>query len=190
MRPVAHAAANCRCAVPPVVGTGGRRLLAQGGSMEPQEPVVVQGVAFAVAALTGVLAGAVTDGYRALIRTCHPPRAVLQALDVLFVVLLLPVVAAGWLVANWGALRVYPLAAWLFGFVLYLAFGSPVVLPTLCWLVATIFGLAHRIWRLAAWPMRHLRPWAIRLARAVGLRYRVRDGAAGTDSRPPSSGSE
>lgn len=97
--------------------------------MTPPEPVLVQGVAFVVAALTGVVCGLMLDAYRGLRRVAAPPAWLGHALDALFVAAVLPVVAAGMLGANWGELRVYPLAGLALGLALYLALGSPVLLP-------------------------------------------------------------
>ena len=159
--------------------------------MQPQEPVLVQGVAFVLAGLTGVAMGLATDTYRALCSALRPPRWMSHTLDVTFVVLAVPVVAAGLLAANWGALRVYPLAALLLGFGLYLALASPVILPGLSW--STVLGLSVLRWtlrlsyRTAAWPVRHL---VLPPARALGGVWRRRTRRAPTDTTPPIPGPE
>jgi|GEM_PF-3844398 len=158
--------------------------------MELQEPVLVQGIAFVVAALTGVAVGMVTDAYRALAQALRPPRPARHALDVLFVVVLTPIVAAGLLASNWGALRVYPLAALALGFGLYLALGSPLVLPFLCWLAAGVVGALTGLGRLAAWPVKRLRAAAARVIRATRQRRGGPRGGGTEDPAPPIPGSE
>jgi len=137
--------------------------------MQPPEPVLAQGVAFVVAALTGVALGLGTDGYRAALRAWRPPRALAQALDVAFVASAVPVVAAGLLAADWGAVRVYPLLALLGGFGLYLGLGSPVCLPPITRLARALVTLARGAWRVGTWPCRRavVGTWA--LARALGV---------------------
>lgn len=135
--------------------------------MESEQPVLIQGVAFVVAGLTGVAVGLGTDVYRALARAARPPRWLAHTLDVGFVLLVVPVLAAGLLAATWGALRVYPIAALLVGFTLYLVLASPVLLPLFEWTARVVVGAVRGLWRLSrrvgGWPVRAVRP----LVRAV-----------------------
>lgn len=158
--------------------------------MEPQEPVLVQGVAFVLAGLTGVVIGLGTDIYRAFLGAFRPPRWLSHALDVALVLCVVPVLAVGLLVANWGALRVYPLAALVLGFGLYLCLGSPLILPALTWPAAMMVGVVRRLWalgwRLAAWPVRRLGPSLVRCVHAVGAFFaRWRRGPEIPSTKPP-----
>ena len=122
--------------------------------MIPSDPLVVQGVVFVLAALTGVALGLAFDGYRGIRRVLRPPRTLGHLLDFVVVLLLLPVAAAGLLAANWGQVRAYPVAGLLLGGAAYLGLGSPVILPV--W-TATLRGMLRggaATLALASWPIR------------------------------------
>lgn len=116
-------------------------------------PVLAQGVTFLVAALTGIALGFGLDVYRAALRAWRVRPPVLHVLDVLFVLALLPMCAAGWLAANWGAFRVYGLAALILGAAAYLALASPYVLPVLEALARAAAWALRTVGRVAAWPV-------------------------------------
>jgi spore cortex biosynthesis protein YabQ len=147
--------------------------------MNPPEPLLVQGVAFAVAGLTGVALGLGVDAYRGVLRALTPPRWLRHVLDVLCVALALPPVAAGLLAANWGELRVYPLLGLALGATLYLALGSPVLLPAWTWCLRGLLRLVAAILRNLSWPVRA--PLAAALRQ---LRHLRRSEPPGTTSPP------
>ena len=134
--------------------------------MEPLEPVTAQGLAFVVCALTGVLAGLQVDAYRALRRVLRPSRGGGHALDLAFVLGVLPVVAVGWLLASWGSARLYLLVAGACGFAAYLWLASPLVLPCWCTLLRGAFWLVRTLLRGLSWPVRALLAFARRFVRA------------------------
>lgn len=149
--------------------------------MDLPQPVLVQGVTFVVAALTGVAAGLMADAHRALSRAVRLPRYGRHALDVLLVCTLTPLVAVGLLAANWGQLRAYPLAALLAGFGLYLLLGSPFLLPVLSWMALALARTLGAAARFVLRPPRRL----LRLARDWRIR-RPPEGGEGTT--PPAAG--
>lgn len=134
--------------------------------MEPLEPVMAQGLAFVVCALTGVVAGLQVDAYRALRRVLRPSRGGGHALDIAFILWVLPVVAAGWLLASWGAARLYLLVAGACGFAAYLWLASPLVLPLWCTLVRGAVWLLRTTLRALSWPVRAPVAFARRFVRA------------------------
>ena len=117
-------------------------------------PVLTQGITFLIAALTGVALGLGADVYRAALRAWRVRPPVLHVLDVLFVLALLPVCAAGWLAANWGAFRVYGLAALALGGAAYLVLASPYVLPVLEALARAAAWAVRTAGRVLFWPVR------------------------------------
>ncbi len=138
------------------------------------DPNLTQGVAAVVALLTGVAVGLCVDARRALDAVGRPRRWVGHALDVAAVAAMVPVVAVGLLLADWGDLRLYVLAAMTAGLVLYLAWGSPLILPLTVWLLRLLIRVARFAGRCLFWPARALaralRPpvrWLAALAAAL-----------------------
>lgn len=146
--------------------------------MSPPDPLLAQGVAFCVAGLAGVGCGLALDGYRALRRVLPPPRWAGHVLDVLFVAGVAPVAAAGLLTANWGELRAYPVGGLVVGGGLYLALGSPVVLPAGTAVLRGGVVAAVAVARAGSWPVRAV------IGVGAGLAGRLRAaGAALGDAR-------
>lgn len=147
------------------------------------EPNLTQVVAAVVALLTGVALGLVVDGRRALQVVGRPGRWTGHALDVAAVAAMTPLVAAGLVAADWGALRFFILAAMAVGLWLYLAWGSPLLLPlAVCGLRLVVRG-ARGGARLLAGPPRV----ALRAARRPVRRLGIFAGRAarGLWRRPP-----
>jgi hypothetical protein len=143
--------------------------------MGPPGPLLVQAVAFVVAGLTGIACGLALDGYRVLRRVLGPPRRVGHLLDVLFVAAVFPVVATGLLLTGWGELRAYSVGGLLVGGGLYLALGSPVVLPAGTAVLTACARALSGAARAAGWPARALEravSGAARRLRAAGGRAR------------------
>ena len=115
---------------------------------------LTQGVAAVVALLTGVALGLCLDARRALGLAGRPGRLAGHALDVACVAAMTPVLAAGLLLADWGALRLYVLLATGAGLALYLTLGSPVVLPVGVWLLRAIARIVGWTLRAVLWPFR------------------------------------
>ena len=122
--------------------------------MSPPDSLLAQGVAFAVAALTGVALGLMLDGYRALRRALRPARLLGHFLDVALVAGAVPVLAGGMLAANWGELRVYPVLALALGGALYLALASPVLLPVAVWGIRVVVRAVVAVVRAVTAPFR------------------------------------
>lgn len=120
------------------------------------DPNLTQSVAAVVALLTGVAVGLCVDARRALQAVGRPGRWVGHALDVAAVAAMVPVVAVGLLLADWGGIRFYVLGAMAAGLVLYLAWGSPLVLPVSVWLLRLLIRIARFIVRCLLWPPRAL----------------------------------
>lgn len=148
-------------------------------AMNPPDPLVVQGVPFAVGALTGVALGLLLDAYRAVCRAFRPARLAHHVLDVGLVAAALPVVAGGMLAANWGALRVYPLLAFALGATLYLTLASPLLLPAAVWTITRVARWSVAIGRAVAAPIRAVANGCSQAARWLWgwLRRRAADGA-------------
>ena len=145
--------------------------------------------AFAVTALGGVLMGVLFDCLRVL-RGLAPRRTpLLWVLDLLYWVVLTPLLAGLILQANWGELRLYVLLGIGTGLALYFAFGSRLVLGTLLAVSRGILTLlawtAHLVVGLLALPAALARTIAV----AAGhYRRGGHGGGAGGGWRPPGPG--
>jgi len=112
--------------------------------------------ALALTALGGVLMGVLFDGLR-VVRGLAPRSGVLSwLLDLLYWVVLAPLLAVVLLQANWGELRLYVLLGIGSGLALYFAFCSRLVLAVLSALtrgfVVLLAGVARLLWGVVIWP--------------------------------------
>ena len=156
------------------------------------EPNLTQGVVAVVALLTGVALGLVVDARRAVQAVGRPGRWVGHALDVGAVAAMVPVVAAGLLLADWGAMRFFVLAAIAAGLWLYLAWGSPLILPATVWCLRLLCGVIG--WTVRAllapprWVLRVSGPPSKRLAAFASGQAHALVGRLPRRPAPPSSG--
>lgn len=142
--------------------------------------------AFAVTALGGVLMGVLFDCLR-VVRGLAPRRTpLLWVLDLVYWVVLTPLMAGLLLQANWGELRLYVLLGIGTGLALYFAFGSRLVLGALLALSRGVLTLlswaAHLVISLVTMPAALLRTLAV----AAGAHRRAGQGGGSAGGwRPP-----
>lgn len=144
------------------------------------QPVLAQGMAFVTAALLGVVLGLFADAYRGLRRSVGPGAVAGAILDVAFVLAMMPVVAGGLLLANWGEMRAYPLLGLGGGLAAYFLLASPIVLPASTWSFHTLATGVRAVGRTALWPVR-----AARGPVTTWLRARRRPPGGPSPTSPP-----
>lgn len=127
-------------------------------------PFAQQLYAFGMTVVAGIAAGLVFDLYRLVRRHLRPNPAVSWLMDLLFWLVLTPVVFALLLVGNWGELRFYVFLGLASGLVLYFGlFSQPVrgIMAGLCRCLGQSLLFACRLLvGLLSWPLRLARGWS------------------------------
>lgn len=131
-----------------------------------------QFVAFLIMLGTGLVVGLLFDIYR-IIRSLTRPRAQGSiAMDLLFWVLITPVLFALLLAGNWGELRFYVFLGVGAGLFAYFQLASPLVLWALItfsrWLGRILGALLYMIARIAGFPVMVYRDGRLALWRVQG----------------------
>jgi len=127
------------------------------------EPLDIQFYRVSIMVLAGAATGLLLDAYR-IFRWATSPRGILVHLeDLVFWLILTPVLILSLLVSNWVTLRLYMFAGFGLGLGSYLLLASPVVILALRFVVSLISRAVRTFLR-----------WAAALGRGVrGLRRRL-----------------
>ncbi len=127
-------------------------------------PVVVHAIAFCVLFLAGVVVAAGFDLSRAVRRAFTLSPLAAHALDALTVAVLLPLAAAGLLLADWGQMRGYTFLGVGGGAGAYQLLASPPLLRAEVWVLRSVAWL----WGRSVGGLRRLGRWGRGAARRIG----------------------
>lgn len=107
------------------------------------EPLSTQLYAFGIVLLAGVSLGLFFDLFRVIRGILRPGAISTSLLDLIFWVLITPLLILYLLLANWGELRFYVLAGLALGFLFYRLLLSGIVISLLLFLVDIVFAVLN-----------------------------------------------
>jgi len=121
------------------------------------ESLSAQLYAFGIILIAGLTVGFLVDAYRVVRGILRPGLVSTAVLDLLFWVLLTPILILYLLLANWGQLRGYVVIGLTLGFAFYKLTMSRAVVALMLWLI-DIIGKALMlagalVWSIATFPL-------------------------------------